>query len=442
MRSLLVIVGVLVITAILDLALLSGALCALLGLMLISRFLARTWITNIEASRECNRTDVEAGQTIAFVVTVQNRGRLPVAWMLIEDMLPRGAITSRPPRIEVKGHRMTVAMLGPRGRKTLNYQLHAAMRGYYQIGPLVLETGDLFGLHRRFRIVTEPVYIMVYPKVVPLSGYDLASRRPIGEIRLTHRLFEDPTRIAGVRLYQPGDPLNRVNWRATARTGILHSKVYDASTVAGATIVLDFHRDSYPERNEPGRSELAVTAALSLANAISLMGQPIALVTNARDAVDRIRQRREMAPDGAEPRSNRAAAHQLAGMRARDDRLRPLIVPLARGPESFSRVRGVLARVELTDGLTFDQLLLEAEPRLARDATIVAVLARVTPAMALALGHLKRQGFAVSIVLVAFDELERIDCASPLLAEGLSVRSLSDEKELSSFCELQLVTSL
>ena len=47
--------------------------------------------------------------------------------------------------------------------------------------------------------MTEPIYIMVYPKVVPLPGYDLASRRPIGEIRLTHRLFEDPTRIAGIR---------------------------------------------------------------------------------------------------------------------------------------------------------------------------------------------------------------------------------------------------
>ena len=251
-------------------------------------------------------------------------------------MLPRGAISSRPPRIEVKGHRLAVAMLGPRGRKTLNYQLHFAMRGYYQVGPLVLETGDLFGLHRRFRIVTEPVYIMVYPKVVPLPGYDLASRRPIGEIRLTHRLFEDPTRIAGVRFYQPGDPLNRVHWAATARTGVLHSKVYDASTIAGATIVLDFHRDSYPARNEPGRSELAVTTAVALANAVSLMGQPIGLITNGRDAADRIRlPRRDGAGTWPDPPTNRQATHQQAAMREHDDRLRPLIVPPGRGPESF-----------------------------------------------------------------------------------------------------------
>lgn len=139
---------------------------------------------------------------------------------------------------------------------------------------------------------------------------------------------------------------------------------------------------------------------------------------------------------------NRAAIHQLAATRERDDRLRPIIVPLCRGAESFASIREVLARVELTDGLTFDELLIEAEPRLPRDATVVAILGNVTPEMALTLGHLKRQGFAVNVVLLAFDEVERIDSAGPLLAQGLPVRSLSDEEELYGFCELQLVTPL
>jgi uncharacterized repeat protein (TIGR01451 family) len=441
MRWFVVIVGFLVLAVLFDLGLIACAMLALLGLMLISRFLARTWITNLEATRDCNRTEADVGETIAFVVTIENHGGLPVAWALVEDMLPRGAIVSRPPRIEVKGHRLAVVMLRPHGRKTLNYQLHFAMRGYYQVGPMVLETGDLFGLHRRFRVVTDPVYILVYPKVVPLPGYDIASRRPIGEIKLTHRLFEDPTRIAGVRAYQPGDPLNRVHWRATARTGLLHSKVYDASTIAGATIVLDFHRDSYAAKNEPGRSELAVTAAVALANAVALMGQPIGLITNGRDAADRIRRRDEIARR-AGPRADRAAVRRMAAMREDDDRLRPLIVPPGRGPEIFARIRETMARVELSDGLTFDRLLIEAEPRLPRDATVIAVLADVTHETALSLGRLKRQGFAVSAVLLAFDEVERIDSAGPLIAEGIPVRALSDEEELYRFCELQLVTPL
>ena len=44
--------------------------------------------------------------------------------------------------------------------------------------------------------------------------------------------------------------------------------------------------------------------------------------------------------------------------------------------------------------------------------------------MAVALGHLKRQGFAVSVVLLAFDEIERIDSAGPAPGRGPS-RSLA-----------------
>ena len=276
--------------------------------------------------------EVEAGQSVACVVTLINHGRCrsPGYWSKTCSRAGRSSPTAaaRGERASAGGGHARAAR-----RKTLNYQLQFATRGYYQVGPLVLETGDLFGLHRRFRIVTEPIYIMVYPRVVPLPGYDIASRRPIGEIRLTHRLFEDPTRIAGVRYYQPGDPLNRVNWAATARTGVLHCKVYDASTIAGATIVLDFHRDSYPARNEPGRSELAVTTALALANAVCLMGQPIGLITNGRDAADRIRLRDEIVGQHHDHWTNRAAMQQTVATRERDERLRPIIVPASRGAE-------------------------------------------------------------------------------------------------------------
>ena len=93
-------------------------------------------------------------------------------------------------------------MLRAAGRKTMLYQLTPTRRGYYQLGPLVLETGDLFGLHRRYRVLTEPQFLLVLPKVLPLAGYEVASKRPIGEVRMSYRLFEDPTRIsrrAGLR---------------------------------------------------------------------------------------------------------------------------------------------------------------------------------------------------------------------------------------------------
>jgi uncharacterized protein (DUF58 family) len=330
---------------------------------------------------------------------------------------------------------MQLRLIRPGGDFVLRYKLHLKLRGYYQIGPLVLETGDLFGLHRRYRVATEPHYLLVYPRVVPLEGYDITSRRPIGEVKLTHRLFEDPTRIAGVREYQAGDPLNRIHWRASARTGQLHCKIYEPTTVAGSTILLDFHKAGYHQQGEPFRSELAVTTAVSLAHALYLMGQQVGLVTNSRDAADRIRL------EGWQgDHRTRTAARTSAAMKEDNTRLQPLIVETRRGIEQFQHIRETLARVELTDGLTFAQLVEETEGRLPRDATVLAVLADVPPETAMTLGSLRRQGYAVTAVLIAIEEGRLEQAHGRLLAEGITdVRPIRDEATLGLLCQQQIV---
>ena len=415
---------------VLESGLLAYAMYVLLGLLVVSRYLARNWIGHLTAERAFDRETAEIGETVPVTVTVHNTGWLPVPWVLLEDLLPKKALSPSNPRLKVKGKRLQISRLGGRGEAAVKYRLKVGMRGYYQIGPLVMEGGDLFGLHRRYRVGAEPHYLLVYPKVVPLEGYDLASRRPVGEVQLSHRLYEDPTRITGVREYQAGDPMNRVHWRATARTGILHCKVYEPSTLAGATVVLDFHEAGYPARGEPHRSELAVTAAVSLAHAVYLMGQQVGLVTNGRDAADRIRL------EGWEGDfRTRQAARQGAAMSERNDRLQPLLVPTGRGVESFQQIRETLARVELTDGLTFAELIVEAAARLPRDATVVALLPAVPTQTALALGNLRRRGFAVTVVLILIEEGGVEAAYGRLLAEGIrDVRHLPGEAELPELC--------
>ena len=406
----------------------------LLAMLVVSRALARRWIEGLAAERECSRLSAQVGDKVAVAVTVINKGRLPVPWVLAEDVLPWQAIVERPPRIKVTGPRRLIAMLRPGGRKTMFYQLHFQMRGYIQAGPLLLESGDLFGLHRRYRVATDPHYVLVYPRVVPLAGYDLASRRPIGEIRLASRLYEDPTRISGVRDYQPGDALNRVHWRATARTGKLHSKTYEPSTIAGATVLLDFHAAAYPNRNEPYRSELAVTTVASLANAVYQMGQQVGLVTNGRDAADRIR----IEGWQSEYRDRRLARESVA-MRDQSGRLRPLVVDTRRGADQLLRILETLARVELTDGLDFSQLVAETIGRLPRDATVVAVLPDVSPQTAFALSTLKRRGLAVTAVVIAVEDDEWWDASRLLLRERIDFRRIAREEDLAVLGRADLV---
>jgi uncharacterized protein (DUF58 family) len=427
---------ILVIALVFRLGLLAYAMYALLGLIFVSRFLAQSWSNNIYAERKPNLREVEIGDALPVIITIGNHGSIPIPWVLAEDYQPDHYLRSRPPRLHIEGRRQRITVLWGNSEKKLRYDITPRMRGFYQFGPLILEGGDLFGLYRRFRVAAAPQFLLVYPKTVPLTGYELSSRRPVGEIRLTHRLFEDPTRIAGVRAYQTGDPMNRVHWRTTARLGALHCKIYEPSTVAGATILLDFHKESYHQRGEPYRSELAVTAAMSLANAVYELGQQIGLVTNGRDAAERIRLEgwSTEKDDGVADFLTRRLALAEATKDENEARLQPVVVPTRRGPEQLQFLRETLARIELNDGLDLIGLIEEADAHLPRDATVIAIIGDVTPPTAVALGTLKTRGFAVEVILITLDEESLERSLQYLASENLTARHLSDEAGIADLC--------
>lgn len=409
-------------------------------MLLISRFFARQWIDSLQARRVTGHSGepLQIGEKLRVQVIVQNAGRFPFAWLLVEDTLPIAALAQSSPALRPIGARIALTQLRRGHSAVLDYEIEFLRRGYYQIGPVLTETGDLFGLHRRYRVLTEPQFVMVLPKIVSLQGYDLTTRRPVGEIRMTHRLFEDPTRIAGVRAYQHGDPFNRIHWHATARTAALQSKVYEPSSIAGATLVLDFHSTAELEGGPVYRTELAVTTAASLANALHELGQRIGLITNGRDAADRIREE-----GWAHEFRTRSKARADIQMRERSDRLRPTVVETRRGVDQYMRILETLARLELSDGLAFHELLGEAGNRLPRNTTVIAILTQVPPESAIALINLQRRGYVVAVVWVGDattpEWAERPEWASWLLGSGIELHSVDNEAALSDLCSEHLL---
>jgi len=410
-----------------------------MGVLLLSRYLARAWVHQLVGERLTILDDCTVGTEVEVKVRIRNQGTLPVGWVLAEDLLSEKALKQRPPAIRLSGKRIRIGAIRSQKSMTVKYKITFVTRGYYQIGPLVLETGDLFGLHRRHRVIGDPQFVLVYPKVVPLPQYNFASERPIGEVQLAHRLFEDPTRTSGVRPYQLGDPLQRIHWRATARTGMLHSRVYEPTTLAGATILVDFHQDHYHARGEPYRSELVVTVAASLAYAVSVLNQQLGLATNALDAAERIRiVTRKRTVDEGDGYETRDEMREEVAAQQRNDRLRPLQVTTRRSSEQFHHVRQMLARIELTDRSSFAEMVLEVATRVPRDATILAILPAVPIETSVALGSLRRRGFAISVILVAMEDEAFAVGYGRLVAEGVrDVRRVQSEADLALLGEQQ-----
>ena len=135
-----------------DMSLLVYAAYTVLGVMFATRWLTSRWIANTSATRHCPDAEVSVGATIDVKIEIVNNSALPVSWMLVEDQFPRGGVDSASPNLVVEGDRVAVIRLKGHETKVLNYTINCRRRGYYQIGPLVMETGDWFGFHRRYQV--------------------------------------------------------------------------------------------------------------------------------------------------------------------------------------------------------------------------------------------------------------------------------------------------
>lgn len=402
---------------------------AMLTTFYLAKRFSERWAESISVERSMSKREAQIGERVQVGLKLSNQSSWWVPWVLAEDLLPKRMMSPPISGLKLIGTTTKLLFFASKQQRVLVYDLLALRRGFFRIGPTLVETGDLLGLHRKHRILSESDYLLVYPKIIPLEGVEIATKRPMGDMRVHDRILEDPTQMVGIRAYRAGDPLNRVHWKATARTGTLHSRVFQPTSMQGAMIVLDMHRDSNPERHEPVRTDLAVTMAASIAHALYSMGQPFGLITNGRDAAERF-SFQEMSGDF----SDRTTIQSAAGSERKLDRLRPIVHAAGTGPELFLEIHRTLARVERTDGLRLEELIAETESRMPRQLSVLFIVQRVDDSMALSMGLLRKRGFSVSVILNRhlLDSME--DAAASLIAQRLPVYPLGSEESIPSVC--------
>jgi uncharacterized protein (DUF58 family) len=228
--------------------------------------------------------------------------------------------------------------------------------------------------------------------------------------------------------------MRSVHWSATARTGTLHSKVYEPSSIIGATLILDLHKSTTPLQHEPLRSDLAVTAAASIATSLHDANEPVGLATNGRDAADRIR-----SEGWAGDHRVRGQATAAAAMSSRNQRLRPVLLPPSRGPLHIQEIVRTLARLERTDGLTLAELLVECESQLSAETTLLVILQQCTAETIAALIGLARRGRAVAVIINTQDINDYSAIAGPLIAARIPTFHLASADAIADVCRQTLL---
>ncbi len=361
-------------------------------LLLLARFMMRLWLQPVACSRQVDRDVISAGESVNVIVKIDNNSFLPILWMYAEETLPPGMPRS--------GTFRRLLFIPPRRSFFLTYHLTLIRRGCHQIGPLVLESGDVFGLFRKTRIEPHIDFVTVLPNDEPIDEFQAGSQRRLGDLSLARSMFDDPSRIRGVREYQRGDAMKQIHWKCSARSGQLWSKIYDPVTEAGATLILDFHRDAWRETLTPENGlpapEQAVQVCAAIARYLAEGGWKLGFFSNGRDplGIPGVTMAQARAGDTL------GEALRAARQRRRDDRLAPIAIRARQSSEQFPIIQENLGRIELTDGLRLEDVLFQELAHVDRHQALVVFTGGITDSFISAMLRARALGYHLLLFVV------------------------------------------
>ncbi len=313
------------------------------------------WLRYVMEKLHLDRAFVDrafVGEEVPVEVRMHNQSRFPALYLQFEEKTA--------PELSGTQLAQQVLSLGGGQKGQITYTLRTHKRGVYAIGPARVTAGDLLGLAKERRKDLDPAFITVYPRVLPLEKLGLPMQAPLGNLRHINPIFEDPSQPIGKREYIPGDSLHRIDWKATASSGRLQTRVYQPSINLNTMVFLDLDKRSYQDRNRYQANEFAVVVAASLVNWIIEQKQSVGLITN-----------------GADPNAASGRLH---------------IVPPQKGPIQMMAVLDVLARIDAAEEIPVVPMLQQGAGGLSWGTTVMIVTGQVQPALLNALLPLQRKG--------------------------------------------------
>jgi len=356
------------------------------GVLLWSRFYTPRAMRRLMAGRDYNRRAF-LGEIIPVKLTLYNNNRLGLPWVQFDESVPPEL------RLEESVHQAVTL----RGRETfqVTYHIRGAQRGYYQLGPLRLSSGDLFGLSTTHLGYLAADFLTVYPRIISLTQLGLPSRLPFGTVASQQRLFEDPARPMGVREFRSGDSLRQMNWKVSAHSRQLVVKTFEPAISLETTILLNLHDEDYERSNRAYIVEWAVIVAASLASHLVNQRQAVGLITNGADPLRAHADNgRKSVPDFDETSGRllfqRHPAEQGRGSAAR---WIPSAIPPRNGRSHLMKILEQLARIETDHTTPFSAWATTACINLSWGVTVLAITARGDEATCNMLHRLVRAGF-------------------------------------------------
>ncbi len=189
-------------------------LSLMLAFLILSGVLSESALRGVRVTRRLPQ-EIFAGAPAPVMLAVANRKRrVPAYALVVEDH-------ARTPGGSERGvGRVFVLRVGPRRSDEAIYRLCEPRRGSLHFTRLRVSTRFPFGLFSKSRILEAPEDALIYPALEPAPAADARPAAAPEDASRAERGAADAS-VAGLRDFVPGDPVRRIQWRASLRRAAL-----------------------------------------------------------------------------------------------------------------------------------------------------------------------------------------------------------------------------
>lgn len=234
--------------------------------------------------------EAHEGDSIYLVETVYNGKLLPVPWLKVDIHSSRWLDFAGTCSVIAQDSRRVTSsfILKSYQRTTRRWKLKCLKRGVFTTENVTLVSGDLLD----FSVVSIPVAVnaslMVYPEIIDLDELFVPVNLLQSDKTVNRWIIDDPFIISGARDYAPGDPLNRIHWPLTARTGRLMVKKNEYTSQRSLTVLLNMQSQLYEYTDTINKrmAELGIKVAATLFDGALRQGTPVRFGTNGCISAD------------------------------------------------------------------------------------------------------------------------------------------------------------
>jgi hypothetical protein len=123
------------------------------------------------------------------------------------------------------------------------------------------------------------ITLVVYPEIVDLDELFMPVNLLQSDNTVNRWIIDDPFMFSGIREHTPTDPMNRIHWPATAKSGKLMVRKNEYTSEQNLTVILNMQTKSYEYTNVIDRrsAELGIKVAATLFDRALKEGTPVYL---------------------------------------------------------------------------------------------------------------------------------------------------------------------